>query len=162
VLAYDPLLTADQIRARDAEPSSFEDLLGQADYVSLHVPLSASTRQLMNAEALARMKPDALLVNTSRGPVVDQAALVDALQREQLAGAALDVFEDEPLSVDSPLRRLRQVILTPHAAGYSEEAWRDLRQEMCDTAISFLTTGWAEAIVNPEVRAALRTKPVAA
>jgi D-3-phosphoglycerate dehydrogenase len=102
------------------------------------------------------MQPDALLVNTSRGPVVDEAALANALASGRLAGAALDVFEDEPLAPDSPLRTLEQVVLTPHAAGYSREAWNDLRQEMCSTSIDFLTTGWASPIVNPEVRPSLR------
>src|SRR5262249_14755955 len=108
--------------------------------------------------AFGRMRPDALLVNTSRGPVVDEAALVAALTRGRLAGAALDVFEDEPLSADSPLRSLPQVVLTPHAAGYSREAWDDLRREVCATTIAFLTTGWATPIVNPEVRSAPRPR----
>src|SRR5262249_44931499 len=142
----------------DVEPASFEDLLAQADYVSVHVPLSDATRHLIDAAALARMKPEALLVNTSRGPVVDEAALVEALRGGQLAGAALDVFDEEPLAPGSRLRELEQVVLTPHAAGYSLEAWNDLRHEMCDTAIDFLTTGWASPIVNPEVRPNLRPR----
>jgi D-3-phosphoglycerate dehydrogenase len=158
VLAYDALLGEEELKRRDVEPAAFEDLLAQADYVSVHVPLSNVTRHLINAAALARMKSEALLVNTSRGPVVDEAALVDALRSGQLAGAALDVFEDEPLAPSSPLREFEQVVLTPHAAGYSLEAWNDLRHEMCDTAIDFLTTGWASPIVNPEVRPALRPR----
>jgi D-3-phosphoglycerate dehydrogenase len=160
VLGSDPLLGDEEIKRREVEPAAFEDLLAQADYVSLHVPLSDATRHLIDAAALARMKPEALLVNTSRGPVVDQGALLEALSSGQLAGAALDVFEEEPLAPDSPLRSLEQVVLTPHAAGYSLEAWNDLRHEMCDTAIDFLTTGWARPIVNPEVQPTLRPRPV--
>lgn len=158
VVACDPVLNADQIKARDVEPTSFEDLLAQSDYVSIHVPLSDATRHLIDAAALARMKPEALLVNTSRGPVVDEAALADALASGRLGGAALDVFEEEPLAPSSPLRSFEQAVLTPHAAGYSLEAWNDLRHEMCDTAIDFLTTSWAGPIVNPQVRPTLRPR----
>jgi D-3-phosphoglycerate dehydrogenase len=158
VLGCDPMLSDEELRAREVEPTAFEDLLAQSDFVSVHVPLSAATRHLMNAAALARMKPSALLVNTSRGPVVDEAALLDALKAGRLAGAALDVFEEEPLAASSGLRELEQVLLTPHAAGFSQEAFRDLRHEMCDTSIEFLTTGWAKPIVNPEVRSKLRPR----
>jgi D-3-phosphoglycerate dehydrogenase len=158
VLACDPALTPEDIRARDCEPAAFEDLLAASDYVTVHVPLWASTLHLIDATALARMQPDALLVNTSRGPVIDEPALIEALTSGRLAGAALDVFDVEPLAADSPLRGLPQVILTPHSASYSREAWNDLRQEMCDTAISFLATSWATSIVNPEVRASLRLR----
>jgi D-3-phosphoglycerate dehydrogenase len=156
VLGSDPLLPAEEIQRRGAEPASFEDVLRSSDYVSVHVPLATGTRHLLDATALARMKPEALLVNTSRGPVVDESALLEALDSGKLAGAALDVFESEPLAADSPFRKSPKVILTPHAAGFSREAWNDLRREMCDNAISFLQTGWTSAIVNPEVRANLR------
>lgn len=161
VLACDPAHSDEEIRRRNAEPLRFEELLGASDYVSVHVPLSSETRHLLDASALGRMQAHALLVNTSRGPVVDESALIEALTSGTLAGAALDVFEDEPLAADSPLRSLSQVVLTPHAAGYSRESWNDLRREMCNTAIAFLTTGWSDAIVNPEVRANLRQPVVA-
>src|SRR5207302_2306735 len=96
-------------------------LLAQSDIVSLHVFLNAQTRGLMDAQRLGLMKRDAYLVNTSRGPVIDEQALVEALQAGRLAGAGLDVFEVEPMPADSPLLRMPNVILTSHIASYSDE-----------------------------------------
>ncbi len=117
VLAYD--VKRDEVFAseHDVTYSSLEELLRNSDYVSLHLFLDATTRHLINAERLAQMKPTAYLVNTSRGPVVDQEALCAALREKRIAGAALDVFESEPLEADSPLRSLDNVCLTPHVAG---------------------------------------------
>ena len=116
VLAYSRSpLTVDGAEARD-----WESLCRESDIISLHVPLSESTRHMIDAEALAAMKPDALLINTARGAVVDEEALIRALRRGEIGGACLDVFEDEPLAVDHPLRDLRNVILTPHTAGYPD------------------------------------------
>jgi len=92
------------------------ELIGQADFVSLHIRMSNQNRGLINADMLAKMKPGSFLINTSRGPVVDEAALTDAVQRGHLGGAYLDVFEQEPLSPDSPLWDMPNVIITPHAA----------------------------------------------
>ena len=97
-------------------------LLEQSDVVSVHVPLDRDTRHLLDASAFERMRPGAILVNASRGPVVDEAALIAALEKGQLGGAGLDVFEVEPLPEDSPLRRLDNVFLSPHIAGATEEA----------------------------------------
>jgi phosphoglycerate dehydrogenase-like enzyme len=100
----------------------FEQLLAESDVVTVHTPLDQDTRGLIDGRALAMMKPGALLVNASRGPVVDETALVAALEGGRLAGAALDVYEVEPLAADSPLRRLDQVFLSPHAGGATEQA----------------------------------------
>ncbi len=97
-------------------PADLQRVLGEADVVSLHVRLSGETRHLMGREALAAMKPGALLINTARGPVVDEAALIAALESGHLAGAYLDVFETEPLPPDSPLWRMDRVFITPHVA----------------------------------------------
>jgi D-3-phosphoglycerate dehydrogenase len=115
---------------------------------------------MIDADALSRLKPGALLINTSRGGVVDPAALATALSTGHLGGAALDVFEHEPLNVDSPLRSMDQVVLTPHAAGYSVESWEDLRREMCATARDWIKLGWSDVVVNPEVRSRLRPREV--
>ncbi|HLH69507.1 MAG TPA: 2-hydroxyacid dehydrogenase [Candidatus Dormibacteraeota bacterium] len=113
-----------------AEPVSLDRLLAEADVVTVHVPLDEGTRGLLNSDRLGRMRPGALLVNASRGPVVDEPALVQALETGHLGGAALDVFEEEPLAPNSPLRRLENVFLTPHIAGLTQEA-EDRLLEVC-------------------------------
>ena len=100
-----------------------DELLERSDIVTLHVPLNAQTRGLISHRELARMKPTALLVNTCRGPVVDEAALVDALRRGQIAGAALDVLAQEPPAADNPLFQMKNVLLTPHIAGVTRDTW---------------------------------------
>lgn len=127
LLAYDPFVTQEQADAYQVQLVSLDDLLAQSDYVSVHTPLMPQTRGLIGAAQLAKMKPTACLINTSRGPVIDQEALIRALQSRQIAGAALDVFDPEPLPEDSPLRQMDNVILTPHMAAYSEQALADLR-----------------------------------
>lgn len=108
------------IQVPGVTPVSLPQLFTESDIVSLHVPLTDDTRQLIDAAALAQMKPGALLINTARGGLIDEAALVRALQRGTLSGACLDVFAEEPLPADSPLRQLDNVILTPHTAGYPD------------------------------------------
>ena len=158
VIAADPYLNPDQIRERGAEPRSMDELLAEADYISLHVALSPATRHLINADALNHMQPHAILINTCRGPVVDEGALVDALASGRIGGAALDVFESEPLSPDSPLRALDNVILTPHAAAYSEQSWFGLREEMVQVVTDWMRESWCRSVVNPGVRANLRPR----
>ena len=121
LLACDPYVAADTAAALGVRLVSLEELLGQSDVVSLHVLLTKETRHLIDTRQLARMKPTAILVNTARGPVVDEAALVEALRAGRLGGAALDVFEIEPLDPASPLLQLENVIVTPHLGSYSDE-----------------------------------------
>jgi len=102
---------------------TMEELLAQSDIVSLHVPLNKETRGLMGAAQYASMKPNALLVNTCRGPVVDEPALINALQNKQIAGAALDVLIQEPPAPDNPLLRMDNVLLSPHIAGVTRDTW---------------------------------------
>jgi D-3-phosphoglycerate dehydrogenase len=102
---------------------SLDELLSRSDFVSLNCDLNPTSLHLMNTRTFGLMKPAAVLINTSRGPVVDEEALVTALQGNKIAGAGLDVFEDEPLSVDSPLRRMDNVLLAPHNANSSPQAW---------------------------------------
>jgi D-3-phosphoglycerate dehydrogenase len=158
VIAYDKYRPADDLRAIGVEPRSFDDVLSQADYLTLHTPLNPSTRHLINASALAKIRPETMLINTSRGGVIDETALVQALSSGRLAAAGLDVYEREPLAPDHPLRALENVTLTPHVAAWSEESIERLRVEMCETIVEWITTGWTANVVNPEVRATLRTK----
>jgi len=121
VIASDPFVTPAAAAELGVELMPLEMVLAQADIVSLHVFLNAQTRHLLDASRIALMRPDAVLVNTSRGPVVDEPALIAALEAGKLAGAALDVFETEPVAADNPLLKMPNVILTSHIASYSEE-----------------------------------------
>ncbi len=122
ILAYDPYVTADYASKMGAELASIDDLLARSDFISLHLPLNDATKRLINAEMLAKVKPGARLINTSRGGVISEADLLAALDAGQLAGAALDVFEQEPLPAESPLRTHPKIILTPHIGGSTTEA----------------------------------------
>jgi phosphoglycerate dehydrogenase-like enzyme len=104
-------------------PSALDEMLKQCDYVVLAAPLIAATHGLINADRLAMMKPEACLINVGRGPQVDEAALVEALRTRRIAGAALDVFEREPLPADSPLWSVENLLITPHTAGLTEKLW---------------------------------------
>ncbi len=127
VIAHDPFIDSAIITDAGVESVAWETLLRDADYLSLHVPLTDTTRKIINADTLAQMKPSAFLVNTARGGVADEAALLDALTHNRLAGAALDVLTTEPPSPDHPLLRHPQVIVTPHVAWGSAEASYDVR-----------------------------------
>jgi (S)-sulfolactate dehydrogenase len=124
VVAHDPAVDPNAPLWREAavEPLALDEVLAAADVVSLHVPLVESTRNLMDARRLALMKPDAILVNTARGGIVDEAALAAALRARRLGAAALDVFADEPLPAGSPLADAPNLILTPHIAGVTAES----------------------------------------
>lgn len=121
---YDPaMLPADVERGLCLERKSLEELLAEADIISLHLPLTAATRHLVGSKALSRMKPGAFLVNTARGGLVDEAALIEALHSGHVAGAALDVFEREPTPTDHPLYGLPNVVLTPHISAGTRDAF---------------------------------------
>jgi len=132
LLAADPIATAEAARAAGAELVPLEDLLGAADIVTLHLPLTAATRHLISREALARMRPGAWLVNTARGGLVDEGALLEALEAGRLAGAALDVLAQEPPAADHPLLRHPRVLVTPHVAWYSERAVVEMRRKAAE------------------------------
>jgi phosphoglycerate dehydrogenase-like enzyme len=121
VVAWSRNLTAERARAHGVERVELADLLGRADVVSVHLVLSDRTRHLLGRDQLQQMKPGAVLVNTSRGPIVDEAALVEALERGWIAGAGLDVYDLEPLPADHPLTTVPNTVLTPHL-GYVTEA----------------------------------------
>jgi len=122
-ILYNDVLAYPQAEASmAARRLPLEELLAAADFVSVHTPLLPTTRGLMGEAALHQMKPTAYLFNTSRGPVVDQEALIHALLEKRIAGAGLDVFDPEPLPPDSPLRTMDNVVLSPHMAAHTDEA----------------------------------------
>ncbi len=121
VLAYDPYLNEEEARRRNVTPAGFEELLRESDVVSLHLPATPETFHIIDDEALALMKDGAYLVNTARGKLVDEAALVKALRSGKLRAAAHDVYENEPATADDPLFALENVTVTPHTAAITEE-----------------------------------------
>ena len=137
-IAFDPLLPEERFTAAGVRRVSFDELLAQTDILSLHCPLVPETRHLMNRETIGRMKPGAILVNTARGPIVEEEALMDALQTGHLSGAGLDVFEKEPLPAGSRLRELSNVILTSHAASVSERSVVALQTKAAENVRDFL------------------------
>lgn len=152
VLVADPVAEADTVARLGYQAVDLDELLARADFVSLHLPLTAETRHLIDAARLARMKPTAVLINTARGGLIDEAALVQALEARQIAAAALDVFETEPLP-ESPLRHLDQVVLTPHVAGLSAEAVRAMSERAVENVLAVLAgrDPGPGFLLNPEV-----------
>lgn len=151
VLAFDPYLSPEFVEAQGARPVSLEELLQRSDFISIHVPLTPETRHLFNDEIFQKVKPGAFLINTARGPIVDEGALLRALDSGRLAGAALDVLEQEPPPADSPLLRREDVILTPHIAFYSEESLVDLQTKAAQEVVRVLQGQPPRNPVNPEV-----------
>lgn len=158
VLAADPYVSAEVVARHGAELVSLEDLLRQSDYVTLHVLLTDETRHLINAERLALMKPGAYLVNTCRGPIVDEVALTAALKEGRLAGAGLDVFEVEPIRADHPLANLDNVIVTPHLAVFSRTAMEQWRIQSFEDAARILKGYYPRGLVNRELKTTLGLK----
>lgn len=149
VLYYDP--TAEPIPGLDATPVPLETLLREADFVSLHVPLTPKTRGMMGREALALMKPTAVLVNTARGPVVDHAALYEALRDRRIFAAALDVTEPEPIPPDSPLLALDNCLIVPHIASASVATRDKMARMAAENLVAGLRGERLPNCVNPEV-----------
>jgi len=143
VVAFDPYAPAKRFEETGVEAVALDALLRRSDYVSIHCPLTVETRGLINAERLALMKPDAFLINTARGGIVDEGALVEALRGGRIAGAALDVMAPEPPGKGHPLLDMDNVIVTPHAAFYSEEAVEEVQRRMGERIVEALGGGEA-------------------
>ena len=147
VIVHDPLVQADVIAREHVDLVDFDELLAQSDYVSIHTPLLPETRNLFNGDLFGRMKPGAYLINTARGPIVDEQALARALDAGQLAGAALDVMPQEP-PAGSPLLGRENVIITPHTSFYSEESLLELQRKAAQEVADVLTGKPAKNPVN--------------
>ena len=148
VVAHDPYLPPERAAELQVRILPLDQLLGVADVVTLHVALTDQTRHLINAERLGQMKRTAVLINTARGELVDEAALATAVTAKQIAGAAMDVFAKEPLPDDAPLRKLDRVILTPHLAASTAEAQDRVSLEICTAVRDALLSGDLSTAVN--------------
>ncbi len=149
VLAYEPKPAPEFLDKWPVELTSFDDLLARSDYVSLHSPLTPETRHLINAKTLARFKPGSVLINTARGGLVDEQALCEALRSRHLRGAGLDVFEVEPLPLESPLLQFENVLLAGHTAGIDNESLHDTLKMCAEKTLELFRGGWpADCIVN--------------
>ena len=138
VLAWSPNLTAERAAAGGAALVPRDELLARADVVTIHLVLGERTRGLIGAPELARMRPTAYLVNTSRGPIVDEGALIRALETRAIAGAGLDVYDEEPLPLDHPFRRLPNTVITPHLGYVTEETYRIFYRQALEDVRAFL------------------------
>lgn len=151
VIASDPFFTQEQVKDYDVELVSFDELLRRSDFISLHCPLIDSTRNLMNAASFSKMKASAFLINTARGPLVNEADLVAALKSGKLAGAALDVRASEPPAGSSPLNDMGNVILAPHAGYYSVESLELLQVLFSRYTGQALNGKKPDGLANPKV-----------
>jgi phosphoglycerate dehydrogenase-like enzyme len=150
-LAFDPYASAERSAELGVELVPLDKLLSASDYVLVNCPLTQETRGLIGKAQLALMKPDAVLINTARGPIVDECAMIEALERGQIAGAALDVFEQEPLDPASTLASMDNVILTSHSIAWTEELFRDMGRIDCQGALAIHRGEIPAHIVNPKV-----------
>jgi D-3-phosphoglycerate dehydrogenase / 2-oxoglutarate reductase len=156
LLAYEPYPDTAFAAEHKIGLVTFDQLLAESDFLSLHLPMMAESKHLINRQTLARMKPTAFLINTARGGLVCEADLLEVLRARRIAGAGLDVFEQEPPG-KSPLFELDNVVLTPHAAGVDLQSRDDMALSAAEAIVAVCRGEWpAEKIVNPEVRAARR------
>jgi D-3-phosphoglycerate dehydrogenase / 2-oxoglutarate reductase len=147
---YDPMLPAEDIAAAGATPMDLAELLGWADVISIHVPLTEATRGLIGAAELGLMRAHAVIVNTSRGGIIDEAALADALRAGRIGGAGIDVFDAEPPPANHPLFALGNVVLGPHVAGVTEASMKHMALH-CAAVVETILTGERPAtLLNPE------------
>jgi D-3-phosphoglycerate dehydrogenase len=151
VIAHHPSLPEAVFAQHQTESVSLDDLFTRSDFISVHLPLSAQTRHIVNRDLLRKMKPTSFLVNTSRGGVIDQTALILALQEGWIAGAGLDVFEPERLSHDHPLLNVPNLLTTPHVAFYSEESVAELEVKAAQNVADILSGRRPGTVLNPQV-----------
>jgi D-3-phosphoglycerate dehydrogenase len=151
VIATDPFLTSDEINRRGAHPVELHELIDRSDFVSLHCPRDASTLKLMNADAFSRMKKGAIFITTARGGIHDEAALTHALQSGHLAGAGIDVWDQEPPPLDHPLLAMENVFSTFHTAGVTHEGRRNVAAIAAEQIVGLLAGERPPRLINPEV-----------
>jgi len=155
VFAFDPYI---QKAEGSVELVDLDTLLKEADFISVHCPLNESTRHLIGENAFRKMRKKPLIVNTSRGPIIEERALVQALKEGWVSGAGLDVMEKEPPDPGNPLLKMEQVILSPHMSFYSEESIKELKRRTAEGVADVLLGKWPQSVVNSEVRGKTRAK----
>jgi D-3-phosphoglycerate dehydrogenase / 2-oxoglutarate reductase len=151
VVAYDPYVSELEITASGVEPVGFNELLERSDFLSIHAPHNAETEHAIGASALARMKRTAAVINTARGPIIDEVALIEALQSGTIAGAGLDVLEQEPPAPDNPLLSMDNVVVTPHVASATTRMRPETRRRAAREVALVLRGRWPMSCVNPTV-----------
>ena len=151
ILFYDVIPRPEMEKDFDAKRLELEALMKEADFVTVHVPLMKETHHLINAERLKLMKKTAYLINNSRGPVVDEKALYEALKKGQIAGAGLDVFEQEPTPMDNPLLKLDNIVVAPHISSASYETRSKMAEMVADNLVAFFEGKKPPNLVNPDV-----------
>ena len=152
VLGYDPYVDKSLASEYGITLVSLPELLKESDFVSVHTPLNKETWHLIGENEFRQMKPGAYFINTARGSVVDETALIKALEEKWIAGAGLDVFEKEPVSPDSPLLKMDNVVVTPHTASYSDDSFKRLRTSVGQEAARVLSGRWPKSVVNKQVK----------
>lgn len=148
VLAYDPYLTESRAKTLGVRQASLDEVIEQAEYITVHMPLTADTTHILNAEAFRRMKDGVRVFNCARGGIIDEAALIEALKSGKVAAAGLDVYEDEPPAEDSPLRSLPNLVLTPHLGASTQEAQENVGIDVAKQMIDALTGGMVVNALN--------------
>ncbi len=151
IIACDPYVSELKMTAEGVEPVLFQDLLERSDYLSIHAPDNSETHHIVGTAEFKAMKSTAVLINTSRGPLVDEAALIKALENGEIAGAGLDVTEKEPPDKDNPLRTMENVLLTPHTASASTRMRKETRRRAAREVALALSGRWPLSCVNPDV-----------
>jgi len=150
-LAFDPFVNQEAAAKLNVQLVSLQELLKQADFVSIHCPLTEKTRRLIGGRELALMKPDAFLLNTARGDIVDEDALFDALKDRRIAGAALDCFAQEPVTAPHRFGELENVLLAPHSIAWTNELFRDIGRAACQVMVDLSLGKQPQGVLNPEV-----------
>jgi D-3-phosphoglycerate dehydrogenase len=151
VIAYDPYVSELEITGAGVEPVGFDELMARSDYLSIHAPHNEETNHAIGAAALAMMKPTAAIINTARGPIIDEAALIAALIAGKLSGAGLDVLEQEPPAADNPLLTMENVLVTPHVASATTRMRPETRRRVGREVALVLRGRWPMSCVNPTV-----------
>ncbi len=151
VIGYDPYLTSEEIGRRGARATSLDELLRACDFLSIHCPRNPETMHMINAEAFGKMKKGAMFVSTARGGIHDETALADAMRAGHIAGAGLDVWEQEPPPLDHPLMGFENVVVNFHTAGVTNEARRNTASYSAEQLVGVLKGGYPPRIINPEV-----------